>query len=192
MRRSTPQPSRCRNGFAGWFPEVALPPAEAREAALYERLRALGIGWKTYEHAPVFTVEEAAALYSSQPGGHTKNLFLKDRRNGLWLVVARDELKIDLKALASQLGAPRFSFGAAELLNAVLGVEAGSVTPFAVMNDVASQVRLVLDAEMLALEPLNFHPMRNDRTTAITAANLLKFVRACEHEPVILSLPQRA
>jgi len=170
---------------------VALPPADAREAALYERLRALAIGWKTYEHAPVFTVEEAAALYASQPGGHTKNLFLKDRRAGLWLVVARDELKIDLNALASQLGAPRFSFGSAELLSEVLGVEAGSVTPFAVMNDVTSKVRLVLDAEMLALDPLNFHPLRNDRTTAITAPDLLKFVRACEHEPVILSLPER-
>jgi Ala-tRNA(Pro) deacylase len=171
---------------------VALPPAEAREAALYQRLAALGIVWKTYEHAPVFTVEEAAALYASQPGGHTKNLFLKDRKEGLWLVVARDELKIDLNALADELGAPRFSFGSAELLQERLGVEAGSVTPFAVMNDVAARVRLVLDAGMLALELLNFHPLRNDRTTAITAADLLKFVRACEHEPVILSIPQCA
>ena len=171
---------------------MPLPPAEAREAALYERLRALGIVWKTYEHAPVFTVEEAALLYASQPGGHTKNLFLKDRKDGLWLVVARDALKIDLNALAIELTAPRFSFGPAELLNEVLGVEPGSVTPFAVMNDVTSKVRLVLDAEMLALEPLNFHPLRNDRTTAITAADLLKFVRACEHEPAILSLPERA
>jgi Ala-tRNA(Pro) deacylase len=77
------------------------------------------------------------------------------------------------------------------MLSEVLGVEAGSVTPFAVMNDVTSKVRLVLDAEMLALEPLNFHPLRNDRTTAITAPDLLKFVRASEHEPVILSLPER-
>ena len=171
---------------------MPLLQAEAREAALYERLRALGITWRTYEHAPVFTVEEAAALYESQPGGHTKNLFLKDRKNALWLVVARDELKIDLNALASELGAPRFSFGSAELLTEVLGVEAGSVTPFAVMNDVTSKVRLVLDAAMLKLEPLNFHPLRNDRTTAITAADLLKFARACEHEPTILSLPERA
>ena len=171
---------------------MTLPPAEAREAALYQRLAALGIAWKTHEHAPVFTVEEAAALYASQPGGHTKNLFLKDRKDGLWLVVARDELKIDLNALANELGAPRFSFGSAELLQERLGVEAGSVTPFAVMNDIAARVRLVLDAGMLALEPLNFHPLRNDRTTAITAADLLKFVRACEHEPVILRIPQRA
>jgi Ala-tRNA(Pro) deacylase len=171
---------------------VPLLTTAAREAALYARLTALGIAWKTYEHAPVFTVEEAAALYTSQPGGHTKNLFLKDKKDGLWLVVARDQLKIDLNALAVVLGAPRFSFGSPELLGAALGVEPGSVTPFAVMNDVTSKVRLVLDAELMELEPLNFHPLRNDRTTAITAADLLKFVRACEHEPVILSLPERA
>ena len=171
---------------------MALPDADAREQALYARLTALGITWTTHCHAPVFTVEEAAALYASQPGGHTKNLFLKDKKDGLWLVVARDALRIDLGALARQLGAPRFSFGPAEVLLASLGVEPGSVTPFAVMNDTEGRVRVVLDEEMLALEPLNFHPLRNDRTTAITTANLLSFLRACEHEPIVARLPERA
>src|SRR6201986_4830532 len=89
--------------------------------ALYARFDALGIAHKTYKHAPVFTVEEAAQLYASQPGGHTKNLFLKDKKDALWLVVCRDELRVDLKALSKQLGSPRFSFGAAELLIATLG-----------------------------------------------------------------------
>ncbi len=164
---------------------------DEREAALYARLRGLGIGWTTYEHAPVFTVEQAAALYDGQPGGHTKNLFLKDKKDGLWLVVARDELRIDLNALARQLGAPRFSFGSAELLIATLGIEPGSVTPFSVMNDVEGAVRLVLDAGMLALAPLNFHPLRNDRTTAIAPADLLKFVRACGHAPVVVEMVER-
>ncbi len=168
-----------------------MPAADDRERALYARLTALGISWTTHAHAPVFTVEEAAALYASQPGGHTKNLFLKDKKNCLWLVVARDELRIDLNALARQLGAPRLSFGSAELLITSLGIEPGSVTPFAIMNDTAGQVRIVLDENMLALEPLNFHPLRNDRTTAITAADLLKFIRSCEHEPVIAVLPER-
>jgi Ala-tRNA(Pro) deacylase len=168
-----------------------LPSADEREAALYARLTALGISWHTHEHAPVFTVEEAAALYASQPGGHTKNLFLKDKKDRLWLVVARDELRIDLNTLARQLSAPRFSFGSAELLIETLGVEPGSVTPFALMNDHVGKVRVVLDQDMLAIEPLNFHPLRNDRTTAITAVDLLKFIRACEHEPVIARLPER-
>jgi len=170
---------------------VTLAP-DQRERSLYERLSALDIAWSTHTHAPVFTVEEAAALYASQPGGHTKNLFLKDKKGGLWLVVARDELRVDLNALAKDLGAPRFSFGSPELLIETLGIEPGSVTPFAVMNDKAGKVRLVVDEGMLMLSPLNFHPLRNDRTTAITPADLLKFVRACEHEPVIARLAERA
>ncbi|HTO40932.1 MAG TPA: prolyl-tRNA synthetase associated domain-containing protein [Rhizomicrobium sp.] len=170
---------------------AGLLPPEAREAALYARFTALGIGWTTYHHAPVFTVEEASALYAQQPGGHTKNLFLKDKKNGVWLVVARDDLSIDLSALSKQLGAPRFSFGSAELLMEMLGVAPGSVTPFALMNDTARCVRCVLDDGMLALEPLNFHPLRNDRTTAIAAADLLRFVREVSGEPVIASLPVR-
>jgi Ala-tRNA(Pro) deacylase len=171
---------------------LALPSPDEREAALYERLHRLGIAWTTYAHAPVFTVEEAAALYDSQPGMHTKNLFLKDRKDGLWLVTLRDHLRLDMGALAKRLGAPRFSFGSAELLIATLGIEPGSVTPFSVMNDAAGRVRLVLDAGMLAPGPLNFHPLRNDRTTAVTAEDLLRFVRDTGHEPVVVEIPERA
>ncbi len=169
-----------------------LPSAEAREEALYERLQALGIAWKTYEHAPVFTVAEADLVHDSVPGGHTKNLFLKDKKGGLWLVVLRDRLRVDLNALAKQLGVPRFSFGSTELLIATLGIEPGSVTPFALMNDQAHLVRPVLDEGMLALDPLNFHPLRNDRTSAITPGDLLRFVRACCHDPIIAALPEIA
>jgi len=168
----------------------SLPSPEAREATLYERLRALGIGWKTYEHIPVFTVAEADAVHDSVPGGHTKNLFLKDKKGGLWLVVVRDRLRVDLNALAKQLAAPRFSFGSSELLIATLGIEPGSVTPFALMNDAAHLVRPILDEGMLALDPLNFHPLRNDRTSAISAAALLKFIHSTGHEPLIAELPE--
>ena len=171
---------------------MTLPPPDEREAALYARLRRLGIAWTTYEHAPVFTVEEAASLYDAQPGGHTKNLFLKDKKDGLWLVTLRDDLRVDLTALSKTLGSPRFSFGAAELLRETLGVEPGSVTPFAVMNDAGGRVTLVLDAGMLNLAPLNFHPLRNDRTTAIAAADLLAFAHDTGHAPVIVEIPVRS
>ena len=170
--------------------DEGLSSPDVREQALYERLRMLGIGWKTNEHIPVFTVAEADAVHDSIPGGHTKNLFLKDKKGGLWLIVVRDRLRVDLNALAKQLGAPRFSFGSAELLIATLGIEPGSVTPFALMNDVAHLVRPVLDEGMLALDPLNFHPLRNDRTSAIAPGDLLSFVRACGHDPIIAALPE--
>jgi Ala-tRNA(Pro) deacylase len=167
-----------------------LPSPDAREAALYERLRALSITWARHEHVPVFTVEEAAVVNASQPGGHTKNLFLKDKKGGLWLVVLRDDFRLDLNALSRQLASPRFSFGSGELLMTTLGVPPGSVTPFALINDPGNKVRVVLDEAMLRHEPINFHPLRNDRTIAVTAADLLKFVADCGHAPRIETLPE--
>ena len=168
----------------------ALPSPDTREAALYERLAALSVAWTTHSHRPVFTVEEAADVSDHLPGGHTKNLFLKDKKGGLWLVVLQARLRVDLNALAKQLGAPRFSFGSAELLIATLGIEPGSVTPFALINDPARKVQPVLDQDMLKLSPLNFHPLRNDRTTAIAPDDLVRFVEACGHRPIVAKLPE--
>ncbi len=131
---------------------------------LFARLDALGIANRTYSHPPVFTVAEAVALRGTLPGGHCKSLFLKDRRAGLWLVVALEERQIDLKRLAAALAAPRFSFGNAALLHEALGVHPGSVTPFALVNDTSGRVTIVLDRAMLGHDPLNYHPL--DRTTA--------------------------
>src|SRR6266481_9679581 len=155
---------------------------------LFARLDALGIAHRTYTHEPVFTVAEAVALRGKLPGGHGKSLFLKDKKAGLWLVVALEERPIDLKGLAAALGAPRFSFGNAELLYEVLGVRPGSVTPFALVNDTTQRVTIVLDRAMLDHDPLNYHPLDNDRTTAIAPADLLRFIAACGHTPRIVDL----
>lgn len=159
---------------------------------LFARLDALGIGHRTHRHPPVFTVAEAAALRGELPGGHCKTLFLKDKKAGLWLVVALEERMIDLKRLAVSLGAPRFSFGSADLLYEVLGVRPGSVTPFALANDREQRVRVVLDKGMLARDPLNYHPLENDRTTAIAPDDLLKFIGACGHAPLVVDLAEAA
>jgi Ala-tRNA(Pro) deacylase len=169
--------------------ENGLPDPDAREAAVYARFEALSISWKTISHRPVFTVEDSAEVYAILDGCHTKNLFLKDAKGGLWLVVLRAHIKADLKALAKSIGAPRFSFGSAELLIETLGIAPGAVNPFSLMNDGANKVKAVLDAGMMAMDPLNFHPMRNDRTSAISSADLLKFVRSTGHEPMIVTIP---
>ena len=155
---------------------------------LFARLDALGIAHRTYSHPPVFTVAEAVALRGRLPGGHCKSLFLKDKKAGLWLLVALEERPIDLKRLAGALGAPRFSFGSAELLHEVLGVRPGSVTPFALVNDTVQRVAVVLDRAMLKHDPLNYHPLENTRTTAIAPADLLRFIADCRHRPRILDL----
>jgi len=155
---------------------------------LLARFAALGIAQTTYEHPAVFTVEEAKSLRGKLPGGHCKSLFLKDKKGALWLAVMLEERRIDLKKLSDRLGAARFSFGSAELLEEVLGVTPGSVTPFAVINDRAHRVTIVLDEEMLRHEPLNYHPLINTKTTAVSPANLLKFLEYCGHPPRIVSL----
>jgi len=163
----------------------------ATDEDLFRHLDGLGIAHRTYSHAPVFTVEQSQATCAHIPGGHTKNLFLKDRKGQLSLVVAREKLHIDLNGLAKLLGASRLSFGSATLLLDTLGVPPGSVTPFALINDCGGRVQVVLDEGMLALDLLNFHPLRNDRTTAIGSHDLLKFIRATGHEPKIMRLPER-
>ena len=167
-----------------------LPSADGREAALMARLDALGITTKTYAHAPVFTVEEARELRGALPGTHTKNLFLEDRKGQLWLVVAREELKVDLNALSKALGAPRFSFGKPETMIEVLGIAPGAVTPFALMNDTRARVRVVFDLGLRG-DPLNFHPLRNDKTMAIALADLMRFVADTGHQVMVIELPAK-
>jgi Ala-tRNA(Pro) deacylase len=167
---------------------VAPMAAPLTPDQLFARFDALGIAHRTYAHAPVFTVAEAAALRGTLPGGHCKSLFLKDRKAGLWLVVALEERRVDLKRLADALGAPRFSFGNPDLLYEVLGVRPGSVTPFALANDIALRISVVLDRDMLTCDPLNYHPLENTRTTAIAPGDLLRFIADCGHAPRIVDL----
>jgi Ala-tRNA(Pro) deacylase len=159
---------------------------------LFDRLDALGVSHRTYAHPPVFTVAESVALRGSLPGGHCKSLFLKDRKGGLWLVIALEERRVDLKLPADRLGAPRFSFGSPELLYEVLGVTPGGVTPFALANDTMHRIAVVLDKKMLKHDPLNYHPLVNDRTTAIAPGDLLRFIEACGHSPRVVDLGSAA
>jgi Ala-tRNA(Pro) deacylase len=159
---------------------------------LFQRLAALGIATTTIEHPAVFTVAESETLNASLAGGHTKNLFLKDAKDKLWLVVAEHHTPVDLKALHKQLGAARFSFGKPDLLLEVLGVSPGSVTALAVMNDTAHRVSVVVDAALMRYDVINCHPLENTATTAIGRDDLLKFMRATGHEPQIVALAASA
>ena len=155
---------------------------------LFAFLGTLGIPTRTHAHAPAFTVEQGNAVWAGIPGLHCKNLFFKDAKARLWLVVAPAERRVDLKALPPLIGSARLSFGSAELLGQVLGVIPGAVTPFAVINDTERRVTVVLDRWMAAQPLLNFHPLRNDRTTTIASADLLTFLRATGHQPDLAPL----
>ena len=157
-------------------------------ARLFDRLRALGIAVTTVEHPPVFTVDEAKTLRGDLPGAHTKSLFLRDKKGTMWLVVCLENLTVDLKDLAGQLGAKRFSFGSAERLMRFLGVIPGAVSPFAVINDKGGAVRVAIDRAVLQQDPINLHPLDNAKTTAIAGTDLLHFLDAENHRPLVIDL----
>jgi Ala-tRNA(Pro) deacylase len=157
---------------------------------LFARLAALGIQTKTVRHPPLFTVGQSKALRGELPGGHTKNLFLKDKKDRMWLVTAEEDRPIDLKALGAALGASgRVSFGSPERLMRHLGVIPGAVTPFGLANDTDGRVRFVLDAGLMRHATLNFHPLTNEATTALARADFLRFMEAIGHAPHLLALP---
>ena len=153
---------------------------------LFAALDALGIKHSTIKHPPLFTVEQSQALRGQIPGGHTKNLFLRDKKHALYLVVALEDAEIDLKGLHRQLGASgRFSFGSADLLAEVWGVVPGAVTPFGAINDTETRVTVVLDAAMMEHAVLNYHPLVNTMTTSIAREDLVKFLESTGHVPRI-------
>jgi len=158
---------------------------------LLARLDVLGIETATHRHPPLFTVEESKRLRGALPGAHCKSLFLKDKKGSLWLLVALEDRQVDIKSLKPRLGArSSLSFGKPELLLEVLGVTPGSVTPFGLINDTALRVTVVLDKAMLGHDPLNYHPLTNEATTAIAAGDLLRFIEDCGHRMVVLDLDE--
>ncbi|MEZ5853266.1 MAG: prolyl-tRNA synthetase associated domain-containing protein [Hyphomicrobiaceae bacterium] len=161
-------------------------------AQLFSRLDELGIKTTTVEHEPVFTVSESDALHREIDGGHTKNLFLKDAKGRLWLVVAEAHTEIDLKTLPKVIGSARLSFGKAELLMEVLGVTPGSVTALAIVNDTTHRVSVVVDARLMGYDLINCHPLENTATTSIGRDDLLRFMEACGAKPRVLPLTGEA
>ena len=155
-------------------------------ADLFAFLDSLGIKHRTHEHGAVFRVGEADAETEGLPGGHTKNLFLKDAKGQLWLISALQETRVNLKALPAVIGSAKLSFGSAERLQEALGVTPGSVTAFALINDPEHQVRFVLDERLADADPVNFHPLQNTATTAVGQAGFRAFLTALGVEPLIV------
>lgn len=176
-------------------PETAMPVSAMplSRADLLARLDALGIASTTSDHPPLHTVEESRALRGAIEGAHCKNLFLKDRKDALFMVVALENAEIELKTVHTLIGGSgKVSFGKPELLWEVLGVVPGSVTPFAAINDTAGRVKIVLDAAMMAEPVLNFHPLENTATTTIARADLVRFLEAVGHPPAVVAVSRQA
>ncbi len=158
----------------------------ADRATLEAFLDGIGVRYRTYEHPAVFRVDEGHEIKAAMPGGHTKNLFLKDKKGQLWLISARQDTVIDLKRLPRVIGSDRLSFGNEALLLETLGVTPGSVTAFGLINDRDRRVRFVLDKALADCHIVNFHPLTNTATTAISREDFLAFLEAVGVEPQVV------
>ena len=156
---------------------------------LFQFLDALGLAHSTKEHAPVFTVAESVALRDEIPGGHTKNLFVKDKMDNYFLLTVEEHATVDLKTVHAVIGAAsRVSFGKPEKLMEYLGVIPGAVTAFGIINDTGNRVKIIIDEDLMAFDVINGHPLRNDATTSIGAKDLMRFIEATGHEPLVLKV----
>ena len=159
---------------------------KAGQDELYALLEANGIAYAHHTHPPLFTVEESRALRGELPGVHVKNMFMKDKKGTVWLATCLEDRQIRIRDLEKEIGAKNLSFGKEDLLWEILGVRPGAVTPFGLVNDREGRVRVVLDEGLMAHDPLNFHPLHNEATTAISRDDFLKFLSVTGHEPMMV------
>jgi len=155
---------------------------------LLNLLAKIGIEYTNHEHPAVYTVEEADLYHEGIDGVHSKNLFFKDKKKKLFLIVTLSDKPIVIKEVAKKIGAKSPSFGKPDLLARVLGVIPGAVTPFGVINDESHEVKVILDKEMMENKLLNFHPLVNTATTTIASKDLVKFMEYCKNEFEIIRL----
>ena len=155
---------------------------------LFARLKELGIETTTHEHEPLFTVQQSRDMRGEIPGGHSKNLFMKDKKGRVALASLQEDTEVDLKGFGPKIGIGRISFGKPDLLMELLGVEPGGVTPFGLINDTEQRITVVLEDRLMAHDVVKFHPLTNAATTSIRPDDLLKFIRSCGHDPAIISV----
>jgi Ala-tRNA(Pro) deacylase len=173
--------------------DAASPkPGHLGREAFLAYLGELSIPHQTMDHPAVFTVAEGPEIKASLPGAHTKNLFLKDKKDRLWLISASQDTVIDLKRLHRVIGSDRLSFGNAELMAETLGLTPGSVSAFGLVNDRERRITFVLDKALADAELVNFHPMTNTATTTVTTADFLRFLAALRIEPMVVDFQAMA
>ncbi len=166
-----------------------LPPVPVNQTALLAYLDGSGFKTKTVTHPPLFTVGESQELRGELEGGHTKNLFLKDKKGRYFLLTAQEDSTVNLKTLHKLLGGSgRFSFGNADMMLELLGVTPGAVTALGIINDRENKLTFAMDKRLIEHDKINCHPLTNEATTTLLTRDLLEFALACNHEPMIVDL----
>ena len=160
---------------------------------LLEKITSLGISYNSFTHPPLRTVADSKAfrdelLTTEEGGAHIKNLYLRDKKKRNFLAVIQEDKDVDLKALAEGLGGQRLSFGSEDRLLENLGVRPGAVTPLAMMHGAGQNVILGLDKDIITAKQVYMHPLVNDRTIAMSGADLLVFLQAFSITPIMLDI----
>ena len=159
---------------------------------LYQILAEHQIEFERYDHPAVYTVEDVKRLVPPLPAAKTKNLFLRDHKGRRhFLVIVPADKRVDIKALNVAIGSSRLSFGSANRLKKFLGVDPGSVTIFALVNDYDHEVELIIDESLWEQEAFQFHPLVNTSTLVISNDNLKRFLALTGHDVKILSVPSQ-
>lgn len=150
------------------------------EQKVYEVLEKLGIAFTRHEHPPVYTVGEAEQHWVNITGAHCKNLFLRNKKGSRhYLVILESSKHADLKSLTHKIGEDRLSFASEKRLMKYLGLEAGAVSPFGLINDSQNEVEVIIDSDLEKAEMVNFHPNVNTATVGIIFSDFEKFLSLC-------------
>jgi Ala-tRNA(Pro) deacylase len=150
------------------------------ERHLYRVLESLQIPYHRHEHPPVFTVEQASQYWVDIHAVHCKNLFLRNKKGTIhYLVILEHTKQADLKQLAAKVGDDRLSFASPERLMAHLGLTAGSVSPFGLINDREKRVQVAIDLDLKDVPRIAFHPNVNTATIVLEGADFQRFLAWC-------------
>ena len=157
---------------------------------IYEFLDSINVSYERFDHPAVYTVSEAKKLSPEMDGASTKNLFLRDKK-GIrhFLVVVPQDKQVDLKELSSILEASRLSFASPDRLKKYLGIEPGSVSILALLNDPEKTVEVFVDNELWNAEIILCHPLVNTSTLAITRDGIKQFLEKTGHNLMLVEIP---
>ena len=129
-----------------------------------------------HHHDALFTVEDSKKLRGKIVGAHSKNLFLKNKKNSFFLLTCEEADRIDLKKISKSLELGNVSFAKEEYLAQYLKIKPGSVSPFALLNDESRQVVFYLEQTLYESKFVNFHPLINTLTITIETRNFIEFM----------------
>ena len=151
----------------------------SKRAAVFKYLDKQQIPFEVHEHPPVLTVEEALPYWKDIDAAHCKNLFFRNHKgNKHYLMILDYRQLLNIRDLEQRLKQGKISFASPPRMEKYLGLSAGSVSAFGIINDHENHVHLFIDASLQAAERISFHPNENNATLVISFASFIRFLES--------------